>query len=122
MARLLFAKNDFKKALRLLTTIEFTDVYYHLDSKSLLLKIYYETEDYEPLFSLISTFAVYLRRSKIISEYQRSIYANQVKHVKRLAKIKSGNNYSLTKIKQAIEQYPQVADIGWLKVKIAELE
>lgn len=122
MARLHFAKNDFRSARKLLTTIEFTDVYYHLDSKSLLLKIYYETEDYEPLFSLLSTFAVYLRRSKIISEYQRSIYANQVKHVKRLAKIRSGSNYSLQKIKNAVVADSQIADIGWLKAKIEELE
>lgn len=122
LARLHFAKKDFRKALKLLTIVEFTDVYYHLDSKSLLLKIYYEIEEIEPLFSLISTFIVYLRRSKLISEYQRRIYSNLVKHVKRLAKIKSGSNYSLEKIKNSVATDSQIADIGWLKSKIEELE
>jgi hypothetical protein len=122
LARLHFAKKEFRKALKLLTTVEFTDVYYHLDSKSLLLKIYYEIEEIEPLFSLISTFSVYLRRSKLISEYQRMIYSNLVKHVKRMAKIKSGSNYSLDKIKKSVATDSQIADIGWLKNKIEELE
>ncbi|HKR06627.1 MAG TPA: hypothetical protein VJY62_18480 [Bacteroidia bacterium] len=122
LARLYFAKNEFRKALKLLTTVEFTDVYYHLDSKSLLLKIYYEIEETEPLFSLISTFSVYLRRSKLISDYQRIIYSNLVKHVKRLEKIKSGSNYSLEKIKNSVAADSQIADIGWLKSKMEELE
>lgn len=121
-ARLHFSKNEFRKALKLLTTIEFTDVYYHLDSKSLLLKIYYEMEEFEPLFSLINTFRVYLQRSKLISEYQRKIYFNLVTQTKRLAKIKSGSNYSLQKIKDTVESDSQIADIGWLKAKILDLD
>jgi len=122
LARLHFAKKEFRKALKLLTIVEFTDVYYHLDSKSLLLKIYYEIEETEPLFSLISTFRAYLRRSKLISDYQRIIYSNLVKHVKRLAKIKSGSNNSLENIKNLVATDSQIADIGWLKSKIEELE
>ncbi|MEO5572182.1 MAG: hypothetical protein ABIT08_12410, partial [Bacteroidia bacterium] len=122
LARLYFAKKEFRKALKLLTIVEFTDVYYHLDSKSLLLKIYYEIEEIEPLFSLFSTFRVYLRRSKLISDYQRIIYSNLITQTKRLAKIKSGSNYPLQKIKNTIAADSQVADIGWLKSKIEELE
>ncbi|MFI5218172.1 MAG: hypothetical protein ACHQNT_01700 [Bacteroidia bacterium] len=122
LARLYFSKNEFRKALKLLTTIEFTDVYYHLDSKSLLLKIYYEMEEFEPLFSLINTFRVYLRRSKLISEYQRKIYSNMVTQTRRLTKIKSGSNYSLQKVKDSIAADSQIADIDWLKNKILDLE
>lgn len=122
LARLYFARKQYRQSLKQLTAVEFTDVYYHLDSKSLLLKIYYETEEFETLFSLINTFRVYLRRSKLISEYQRSVYANLVTQTRRLAKIKSGSKYSLEKIKSTIEANPKIADIVWLKEKIKEFE
>ena len=102
-------------------TVEFTDVYYHLDSKSLLLKIYYEMDDVEPLLSLITTMRVYLKSSKLISEYQRTIYINLINHVKTLARIKSGGMENLDSIKQAIKNNIEIADINWLKAKVAEL-
>lgn len=122
LARCHFARNEHRQALKVLTSVEFTDVYYHLDSKSLLLKIYYETEEFEPLFSLVNTLRVYLRRSKVISNYQRDIYANLVTQTRRLAKIKSGSNYSLLKVKTSIANNQNIADISWLNEKIKELE
>ena len=121
LARVHYARKHYREALRVMRTVEFTDVYYHLDSKSLLLKIYYETEDIEPLFSLITTMRVYLKRSKLISEYQRTIYINLINHVKTLARIKSGGKQSVEMIKQSIKNNNEIADINWLKTKVSEL-
>ncbi len=121
LARVHYARKHYREALRVMRTVEFTDMYYHLDAKALLLKIYYEMDDIEPLFSLITTMRVYLKRSKLISEYQRTIYINLINHVKTLARIKSGGNQSIEMIKQAIKNNNEVADINWLKTKIAEL-
>ncbi len=121
LARVHYARKKYREALRVMRTVEFTDVYYHLDAKSLLLKVYYEMDDIEPLFSLITTLRVYLKRSKLISEYQRAIYINLINHVKALAKIKSGGNQSVDVIKQSIENNNGIADINWLRTKVAEL-
>lgn len=122
LARLYFAKQEYRTALKLLTSVEFTDVYYHLDAKSLLLKTYYETDEMDAFFSLVSTFKIYLRRTKLISEYQRIIYFNLVKHTDKLFKLKTGSKVSLKKIKDEIKNKPQIADIGWLTEKIEEFE
>ena len=121
LARVHYARKHFREALREMRTVEFTDVYYHLDAKALLLKIYYEMHDIEPLFSLITTMRVYLKRSKLISEYQRTIYVNLINHVKTLARIKSGGNQSIEMIKQVIKNNNEIADINWLKNKVSEL-
>lgn len=122
LARIHYARKQYREALRVMRTVEFTDVYYHLDSKALLLKIYYEMDDIEPLFSLITTMRVYLKRSKLISEYQRSIYVNLINHVKKLARIKSGGKQILEEVKLAIKTNIEIADINWLKAKVEELE
>lgn len=121
MARLHFAKKEYRQAIRLLTPIEFTDVYYHLDSKSLLLKVYYETENFEPLYSLIAAFKIYLKRSKLISDYQRMIYKNLVTYTRKLASYKEGKKLDLKFLAKEIETEKNIADIGWLKEKLNEL-
>lgn len=120
-ARLNFAKKEYKQALKLLTQIEFTDIYYHLDSKSLLLKLYYETSQLDSLFSLLITFKTYLKRSKLISDYQHSTYSNLIKYVKIFARYSDGKKVDLKKTATEMEQEKNIADIGWLKEKIQEL-
>lgn len=122
LARLHYYKEEFRQALRLLLSVEFTDVYYHLDSKSLLLKTYYELDDFEPLLSLITTFKAYLRRNKLISDYQRDIYTNLLIFVKKLTRLKLGRNVTLESIKAGIEETPQIADLNWLNQKVEALE
>lgn len=121
-ARLHFAKKEHRQAIRLLTQIEFTDVYYHLDSKSLLLKVYYETENFEPLYSLIEAFKIYLKRSKLISDYQRLIYKNLVTYTRKCASYKEGKKLDLKLVAKEIETEKNIADIGWLKEKLNELQ
>ncbi len=122
LARLHYSKKQYRDALRLLLAVEFTDVYYHLDSKSLLLRIYYDLEDWEPLLSLFNTFKIYLKRNKLISEYQRTTYTNLVKFVRKLTRIKMGSKLPLEKVKQEIEQVKQIADLTWLQSKAEELK
>jgi len=122
LANLYYATKDYSKALKLLLSVEFTDVYYHLDSKALLLKTYYELEEIEPLLSLIDTFKVYLSRNKMISPYQQTIYNNLIKFVKKLTKIKYGSKKPVQEVKSEIESVKQIADLTWLKTKVAELE
>lgn len=122
LARLHYSKKQYRDALRLLLAVEFTDVYYHLDSKSLLLRIYYELEDWEPLLSLFNTFKIYLKRNKLISEYQRTTYTNLVKFVRKLTRIKMGSKLPLEKVKNEIEQVKQIADLTWLQSKLEELK
>ncbi len=121
LARLHYSRKQYRDALRLLLAVEFTDVYYHLDSKSLLLRIYYELEDWEPLLSLFNTFKIYLKRNKLISEYQRTTYINLVKFVRKLTRIKMGSKLPLEQVQQEIQQVKQIADLSWLQSKLDEL-
>ena len=52
----------------MLLKVEFNDVYYHLDSKSLLMKVYFELDEYDAFSSLVDAFKIYLRRNQTISE------------------------------------------------------
>jgi hypothetical protein len=117
-ANLEFHLGNFDRTLSLLQEVEFTDVYYHLDSKALLLKTYYQTGEWDSLQSLIEAFKVYLKRNRAISEYQRTVYGNLVRFTATLLRYKRGKNVNLQDLAQEIEACREIANIAWLKATV----
>lgn len=121
MAWVHFTKKEYDKALRMLLKVEFNDVYYHLDSKSLLMKVYYEMDEYDPFFSLVDAFKIYLRRNKFISDYQRETYHNFILLVNKLMKVKMKKNLMSAALHKDVMNTKPAADLSWLKLKSTEL-
>lgn len=121
-----YSKHDYKNALKLLQRVEFTDVFYHLGAKSMLLKMYYELEEVEPFYSIIDAFKVYLGRNKQISANQRLSHQNLVKWTKRAFDIRirgsSSKNYlkAVETLKQKINTGKNIANLQWLQERIEE--
>ncbi|MEZ5044971.1 MAG: hypothetical protein R2828_34045 [Saprospiraceae bacterium] len=76
LSELYYHKRDFDQVLNHLNQLHFTDLHYHLGSRVILLKTYYELEAEEPLLSLLSSFSVYLRRNNTISPPLKKTYLN----------------------------------------------
>lgn len=119
LANLHFYKDEFGKTMQLLLQVDFTDIYYNLDSKSLLLKAYYELNEYEALFAHADAFNNYLRRNDKISAYQKKVYKNLVKYAIKLAKLRLARHSIPEKLADEINT-AQIADATWLRKKIEE--
>ncbi len=122
MAYYHFFQKDYDEVLTLLRSVEFTDFYYHLDSKSLLLKTYYELEETEAFFSLVEAFKVYIKRNGLIPGYQKAGYNNMIKLTARLFKWKLNPKNNLEEILEEIENTKPVVDILWLRKKVEEVQ
>src|SRR5690606_395416 len=120
LAWLHFFRGEFRKTLRLLSNVEYMDVYYILDSKILLLKTYFVLEDADGFYSLADSFYVYLRRNALISSYQKPICLNFVKFAKKLMKARLGNRKDAVGLENEIRTTGQVASISWLLKKAQE--
>ncbi len=118
MANLEFHLGHYDNTLSLLQEVEFTDPYYHLDSKALLLKTYYHTSEWDSLLSLIDAFKVYLKRNRHISVYQRTVYGNLVRFVGALLRFKRGRKVNLEQLAAEVEECREIANIVWLKTVI----
>jgi hypothetical protein len=121
MARLFFYREKYKQGLKQLLAVEFTDIYYSLDSRALLLKTYYELEDLESALSLIKAFKIYLKRDNTISEYQNLTYSNFLKIVNQLVRFKIGYINNIEQIEEQLNNIKQIADLTWLKQKVEKL-
>jgi len=122
MARLYFYLKKYKEGLKQLLAVEFTDIYYSLDSRALLLKTYYELDDVESAASLINAFKIYLKRDTTISDYQNLTYSNFIKFVNQLLRVKMGYKIDILTIEEKLNNIKGVADLTWLKQKINDIK
>ncbi|TND08641.1 MAG: hypothetical protein FD123_2145 [Bacteroidetes bacterium] len=121
MAFLHFHRGEYSQTLQLLQKVEFTDLYYQLDSRVILLKIYFELDDTETFFYHTAAFKTFLKRNKLISDYQRAIYLNLVKFTSRLLRAGTSRR-KIALVKKLAEENRQVADLAWLLKKVEERE
>lgn len=118
MAELNYYRNDYDAALEYLNQVEYSDVYYSLDSKKMMMKIYYEQEEVDALFSLISSFKMYLKRSKLLSAHNREGYQNFVYVLGQLIK-RDPKTYP--EIERQLNDTAILGDRKWLKDAFTKL-
>jgi len=114
-----FYKKEYSKTLHLLQQVNFTDLYYQLDSRVIILKIYVEQEEDESLFYHLSAFRTFLNRNRLVSDYQRLTYKNLIKYTTRLVRA-AGNKKKILELRKEILENKQVADLQWLLRKTEE--
>ena len=117
LANVYFNSGEYSRSLKLLQQVEFSDVYYQLDSKSILLKTYFELEETESFFYHATAFRAFLNRNKLISDYQRTIYLNLIRYSSQLMR-SEGMKKKIAVIRKKVEENRNVADLQWLLSKI----
>jgi len=120
MGALLFYKGNLGEALRLINQVEFTDIFYALDTRTMQIKIYYQLDEWDPMQSAIEAFKVYLRRNKTLSENVKLLYVNFLKFIDKLSRLTKRDKTKLEDLRSRIEETRQIADIGWLQAKVEE--
>ena len=124
-----YVKQDFDKAMQLLNRVNFTDPNYYLDAKSILLKIFYDHQEFEALLSLKDTVKIYLLRDKQLSKSQRALYKNLFNNTIKLYKLRINKGMVneekwaklFTALRQEVDSTTILANKQWLQLKIAEV-
>ena len=118
-AMLNFYLKNYRMVIKGLQEVEFTDLYYQMDSRSILLKVYFETDETETMLHHISAFKIFLRRNKLISDFQRSIYQNFIRYTLKI--FRAGQSKSkLEKLRSEILSAGNISDRNWLLEKVNE--
>lgn len=128
LANYYYETGKLKKAVQLLREVEFTDIFYNLDAKTMLLKIYFELEEDEAFFSLVAAFKIYLSRNRLINEHNRKLYMNLLIFTSKLYTLKMRHIFrkanvfqlKLKQLKGKVMTQP-VANSRWLINKTEEL-
>lgn len=130
LASLRFAQAEHSDSLALLQQIEFSDVFYDLSARSLMIKIYYETDEDAALEFLLDTFRMYLQRNRSISGLQRRVHLNLLRFTRKLHRLRMRKGTlappvfqeRLTRLAADIRAADEVANSSWLLEQVATLQ
>lgn len=130
LASYFYASCQYDEVLRLLTQVEYSDLRYNLGAKALLLRTYYDLEEYEALFSLTESFKQYLHRNQLMADVRREGYYNLFKLTRRAAYLRANMEYQnpeksrreLSKLWKSIEKAGAIFNKGWLVEKVENLQ
>ena len=121
LANLYFYQKRYDKVIELLREVEYEDPSYNRNSKTMLIATYYELDEIEPLMSLLSSFSVYLRRSKNLTAKRKEHYHNLIKYMRSLIRTPIQDKEALGKLRSRVQQTESVVNKSWLLSKIDEL-
>lgn len=113
LANLYFQQQDYQKTMNLLQKVEFDDVLYNLESRRMLLKVYYTLEETEALFSLLDSFKRFIHRQKKLG-YHKESFLNLIRFTNRLLRLNFKEKKAMEKLRNDIENTPEVAEKKWL--------
>lgn len=125
-----YANGTFGAVLNLLTKVEYSDLRYNLSAKALLLRTYYDLNEYEPLVALTESFRQYLMRNQLMSDSRRVGFNNLFKLTRRLASLRNKVGFTaqeklqkdLKKLRSEMEETKLLYNQDWLVEKLEELE
>jgi len=122
MARFYFHVGQFDEVLTLLQQMDYDeDIFYSLDARALLLKSYYELDEFDAMYSLMDSFRIFLRRKKGLSEKHRQNFKNLIRFTRKASRIHAGDQVKLDALATELKATSQVADIRWIRKKIEDL-
>ncbi len=121
LARYYYYRKKYEKAMPLLVQTQLDDVLLHLSSKVLLLKMYYELNEYDALDFLLNSMASYLNRNKVIS-YHKKNYSNIVQLSKKIIAINQFDKREIDRLKNKIENTEILTERKWFIEQVEKLK
>lgn len=118
--KLCFAQKNYDACLKALAQVEFDDLFLNIGAKTMLLKIYYEQENFDALDALLVSFQRFLQRKTMLA-YQRKIYSNMLFLTEKLIKTPYYNKKEVASLKEEIEITSPLTERPWLLAQAAKL-
>ena len=114
MANVYYSQKQYGACLKLLQQVNFKEAFYGFDAKVLMLKTFYEQEDFEALDRFWFSFYMYVKRNRYISDAHKTSYLNFLKFTRKLMTVSSSGNQKILIIKKAIQNTKPISNINWL--------
>ncbi len=116
-SKLRFEQKDYDAALLLLQKVEYSDIFLNLNSKVMLLKIYYELDEYDVLESFLNSFKTYVnrkRKSGDLRSYHQENFLNIIRFTRKLLSYNPFSKSEKQKLKAEIEACKVLTERQWL--------
>lgn len=117
LAKLHFTQKNYREAMPLLARVDESDLLLNLDSRVMLLKMYYEMEEQDALDALLSSFKILLLRKKKIIGYHQQHYLNTLRFVQKLSRLNFNDRAAVERFRKEVTEQTQLLEKEWLLVQ-----
>ncbi|MEM9821655.1 MAG: hypothetical protein AAF985_11305, partial [Bacteroidota bacterium] len=117
-ARLEYNRKHYDEALQLLQKSNYRDLLLNLAAKTLLLKIYFELEEFDLLEAHLEAMLRYIRRKRVMG-YHKTNYLNIIRLARKLISINTFDKKALTTLAQQIEATEELTERNWFLAQIS---
>lgn len=117
LALLHYKKGNYSEAMLLLQKVSSDDVLNNLNSRRMLVRIYYDQNEFDALYSLLDSFQNYIYRKRDIG-YQKHLYLNLIKFTRKLLQKEGYSAAQIEALRKEIENTKNVAEKVWLLEKL----
>ncbi len=114
MALLHFYKKEYDRVLLLLQQVEYHNVFYKIDSRKLLIQVFYEMKEWDSLDSAMNAFRVFIHRNSEISVVHKKNNQNFINFLYKMMNSGSHEQKRLLKLKQELNKSMHLAERKWL--------
>jgi len=113
--------NNLRKVLKILQDVEFNDVYDNLMSRSLMLRAYYNLNEWNALEFFLEAYSKFVRRNMGLSEEVKISLFNMIKFTKVLIQAQFKQT-SKKQLLEKLESYSSIYNKNWLTLKVNEFK
>ena len=112
-SRVYFEKGDYNQAQKLLTQFEYDDMLFNLIAKTMLLKIYFETDEYDAFESLLESLRTYLQRKAALDVTRKASYKNMISLMKKLLQLNIFSKAQKESFRELVQKTNPLAERDW---------
>ena len=124
-----YGTKDYNNAIELLNTVKFTDAYYEINGKIILLKTYFIQKEFQAFYYLLDAFKLSLMRNKKVANNYRNAISNFLVQFKKIVKLielkdftdEKNFNHKREKIEQRLQESSVIYDKDWLLKELRKI-
>jgi hypothetical protein len=113
LSRIYFERGDYSKAQKLLTRFEYDYFFLNIIAKTMLLKIYFETDEYDAFESLLESLRTYLQRKEALDATRKASYKNMISLMKKLLQLNIFSRAQKESFRELVQQTNPLAERDW---------
>lgn len=113
LSRIYFERGDYGKAQELLTRFEYDYFFLNIIAKTMLLKIYFETDEYDAFESLLESLRTYLQRKEALDPSRKAAYKNMISLMKKLLQLNIFSKTQREGFRELVQKTTPLAERDW---------
>lgn len=118
LAELYFYRGNYSEVLNHLQHLSFSDPYYNLGSRMILIKTFYELDETEALLSHLASFTIFLKRNRGLSSAYQQTCLNFCKLLHQILRTTSAEKQA--DLLERTEHMQPLAERNWLLKTLSE--